>query len=97
MVHRASAWHHRMKQRKEDVGEKDAVKQVGIPRQSAGWTGQRLGPDPGQTGCVGARAATEEGRCGQTPAWSEGRAQRTCWQVRGGGEKEVNRMAVRVT
>ena len=50
-----------MKQRKEDMGEKDVVKQVGTPRQSAGQTGRRLGRDPGQTGCVGARAATEEG------------------------------------
>lgn len=50
-----------MKQRKEDVGEKDAVKQVGTPRQNVGRMGRRLGRDPGQTGCVGARAATKEG------------------------------------
>ena len=50
-----------MKYRKEDVGEKDSVKQVGTPRGRAGQTGRRLGRDPKQTGCVGARAATEDG------------------------------------
>ena len=61
MVRGASAWHHRMKYRKEDMGEKDSVKQVGTPSRGAGQTGWRLGRDPRQTGCVGARAATEEG------------------------------------